>query len=44
MQSSIPLTVTFLGRRNQQIESVLGNGGPTIHVTTQNGPLSIDRR
>jgi DUF4097 and DUF4098 domain-containing protein YvlB len=44
MESSIPLTVTFLGRRNQQIESVLGNGGPTIHVTTQNGPLSIDRR
>lgn len=44
MDSSIPLTVTFLGRRNQQIESVLGKGGPTIHVTTQNGPLSIQRR
>ncbi len=39
-----PITVTVEGRISQHLTTVLGQGGPLVHVATTNGPLAIHRR
>jgi DUF4097 and DUF4098 domain-containing protein YvlB len=44
LNSDIPLTVQFLGRRDRRmIETTLGSGGAPLRVVTTNGPVSIRR-
>jgi hypothetical protein len=44
MTSDIALTVRFIGRRSQRIETTLGAGGAPIRAVTTNGPVSIRGR
>ena len=41
---SVGFPLTVQGRFNEDINSVLGSGGPVIDVRTMNGSLSIDKR
>jgi Toastrack DUF4097 len=43
METSVPLTVTLLGRSRDRIHSTLGKGGPQVRIVTTNGPLTIRR-
>jgi DUF4097 and DUF4098 domain-containing protein YvlB len=43
LNSEIPLTVQFEGRRDRRIETTLGSGGAPLRIVTTNGPLSIRR-
>ncbi|CAN5891183.1 hypothetical protein BH23GEM9_BH23GEM9_01840 [soil metagenome] len=40
---AFPVTATLQGRRTNQINAVLGSGGPPIRAVTSNGPLTLVR-
>ena len=43
MSIDFPLQVTIQGRVGRTLRTTLGSGGPSVTVTTQNGPLTLRR-